>query len=83
MEPMTRAWSRSSRMSALRSVNPECSDITCPSLSGTAAQMSVTPSARSETYVARRPASTLRRSSGGSSGSSILALGKFCRPDSS
>ncbi len=83
IEPITRAWSRSLRMSALRSVKPECSDITCPSLSGTAAQMCVTPFGCSETNVARRPASTLRRSSGGSRGSSIWALGKFCRPDSS
>ncbi len=28
MEPITRAWSRSWRMSELRSVKPECSDIT-------------------------------------------------------
>ena len=49
MEPITRAWSRSLRMSELRSVKPECSDITCPFFSGTAAQMSGDPSGRSAT----------------------------------
>lgn len=83
MEPITRAWSRSLRMSVLRSVKPVCRDITCPSLSGIAAQMSGTPPARSATNVARRPSSTFCRSSAGSRGSSILTLGKFGRPDSS
>ncbi len=49
MEPMIRAWSRSLRMSVLRSVNPVCSDSTFPPLTGTAAQMSGTPFARSVT----------------------------------
>ncbi len=49
MEPITRAWSRSLRMSVLRSVNPECSDSTRPSCTGTAAHMSGPPRAESVT----------------------------------
>ena len=49
IEPMTSAWSRSFMTVALRSVNRECSDRTSPSASGTAAQMSGTPSVFSST----------------------------------
>lgn len=67
----------------LRSVKFVCSDRMRPSLSGTAAQMSGTPSECSVTYVARRPAVAFASRSFGRAGSSILTPGKFGRPDAS
>lgn len=57
----------------LRSLKRVCTERMRPSPSGTAPQMSGTPSWNSWMKVARRPASARSRSSSGISGSSILA----------
>ncbi len=73
-EPMTSAWSRSFITSVERSGIWLCRDSTCPSLVGTAAQMSGAPP-WSMTSLALRPVVTFLSSAAGRSRSSSLTFG--------